>query len=144
MSVDAKAEIVIDRPRSTVAKFMFNPKNEKLWIGILTNVFPLSVGDIQPGSKVERVGNFLSRAFSSVFLVTRAEPEKFFEMTADEPFQMKVRYEMEDAENGTKVKIRVQSIGENEYQLPPASFAKAVKDWIEDDLRRLKARIEAL
>ena len=39
MSVDAKAEIVIARPREEVASTMFDPKCDKLWIGGLKNVF---------------------------------------------------------------------------------------------------------
>ena len=44
MSVDAKAEIVIERPRSEVAKIMFDPKCDTLWIGGLDNVFPQGPG----------------------------------------------------------------------------------------------------
>ena len=51
MSVDAKAEIVIERPRSDVAKIMFDPKCDVLWIGGLKNVFPLTPGTLNAESR---------------------------------------------------------------------------------------------
>ena len=58
MSVDAKAEIFIERPRAEVADVMFDPKCDKLWITGLTNVFPHAPGHLEMDSKIERVGTF--------------------------------------------------------------------------------------
>src|SRR5512139_1622082 len=143
MSVDAKAEIVINRSRSEVAAVMFDPKCDKLWISGLTNVFPQSLGQLAAGSKIERVGSLLGRAYSTVYLVTRAEPETFAEITADEPFQMRIRYDLSDADGGTLVKYRIQSIGENLYQLPPVALNRSVQEWITGDLKKLKQRVES-
>jgi len=143
MTVDAKAEIVIARPRADVANVMFDPKCDKLWIGGLKNVFPLSSGLLKKGARVQRVGDFLSRSFSANVLVVSDEPNKFVELSANEPFEMKVRYELNDVENGTLVKLRIQSIGENEYRQVPASiFAKAVKEAVATDLKALKKHLE--
>lgn len=142
MSVDAKAEIHIERPREEVAAVMFDPKCDKLWIGGLTNVFPQTPGLMKAGAKIERIGSFMGRYYSCIYLVTRDEPNKFVEITADEPFQMKIRYEISDADGGTLAKVRVQSIGENEYQVPPVVLDKAVTEWITEDLKKLKKRVE--
>ena len=143
MSVDAKAEIVITRLREDVAALMFDPKSEKLWMGGLKNVFPLTPGLLAKGSKVNRVGDFLNRRYSANVLVLDAEPNKFVVLSSDEPFEMKVRYDLDDADGGTKVRLRVQSIGENEYkQIPPAIFAKAVNEAISSDLAALKKHLE--
>lgn len=143
MSVDAKAEIVIDRPRSEVAAVMFDPKCDKLWISGLSNVFPQTPGQLAAGGKIERIGTLLGRSYSTVYVVTRAEPETYAEIAADEPFQMKIRYDLSDAEGGTLVKYRIQSIGENEYQLPPIALNRAVQEWIAGDLKKLKQRVES-
>jgi hypothetical protein len=143
MSVDAKAEILIEKPRDDVAEVMFDPKNDTLWIGGLTNVFPQQSGLMQKGAKFERVGSFQNRAFSSIYLVTRDEPGQSVEISADEPFQMKIRYDLADADGGTMARIRIQSIGENEYQLPSSLLDKAVRDAITADLKRLKDRVES-
>jgi hypothetical protein len=143
MSVDAKAEVVIARPRSDVAAVMFDPKCDKLWIGGLKHVFPQTSGLLAKGAKVERVGDFLNRRYSANVLVINAEPEKFVELSSDEPFEMRVRYELSDADGGTRVKLQVQSIGENEYrQMPATLFSKAVNDAVRSDLQALKKHLE--
>jgi len=143
MSVDAKAEVVIARPREEVAAVMFDPKCDKLWIGGLKNVFPHTSGLLKKGSKVERVGDFLNRRYSANVLVINAEPNTFVELSLNEPFEMKVRYELADEGDATKVKLRIQSIGENEYRQMPASlFAKAVNDAAASDLKALKKHLE--
>jgi hypothetical protein len=98
---------------------------------------------MQKGGKFERVGSFQNRGFSSVYLVTRDEPGQTVEISADEPFQMKIRYDLSDADGGTMAKIRIQSIGENEYQLPSSLLDKAVREAITADLKRLKDRVES-
>lgn len=143
MSVDAKAEIVIARPREEVAAVMFNPKCDKLWIGGLKNVFPQSSGLLKKGSKVERVGDFLNRRYSANVVVIDAGQDQFVELSSNEPFEMKVRYELSDTAEGTQVKLRIQSIGENEYKkVPAALFAKAVNDAVKSDLQALKKHLE--
>jgi len=143
MSVDAKAEVLIARPREEVASVMFDPKCDKLWIGGLKNVFPQSSGLLKKGSKVERVGDFLNRRFSANVVVIDAEPNKFVELSSDEPFEMKVRYELEDADEATRVRLRIQSIGENEYKkIPAAILAKAVNEAVNSDLKSLKKHLE--
>lgn len=142
MSVDAKAEIVIECPRDEVAAVMFDPKSDKLWITGLTNSFPQGPGLMEPGLKFERVGTLLGRYYSCMYLVTRNDDGKVVEIAADEPFQMKIRYELSDEDKWTKASIRIQSIGETEYTLPPASLNKAIQEWIAGDLKRLKKRLE--
>jgi hypothetical protein len=142
MSVDAKAEIVIERPRAEVAKIMFDPKCDKLWIGGLTNSFPLSSGLLKKDSRVNRDGSFLGRQYSAQVLVTRDEPEKMLELTSDEPFELKTKYELEDVEGGTRVKLQVKGIVEHQYKMPPPVFNKLVTDSLNEDLKKLKRHAE--
>ena len=142
MSVDAKAEIVIERPRSEVAKIMFDPKCDKLWIGGLTNVFPLSSGLLKAGSRVNRDGSFQGRQYSAQVLVVKDEAETMLELTSDEPFEMKTKYELEDVDGGTRVKLRVEGIVEHQYKTPPAVFTKLVSESLNEDLKKLKRHAE--
>ncbi len=142
MSVDAKAEILIERPRAEVAKIMFDPKCDKLWVGGLTNVFPMSSGSLVKGSRVNRDGNFLGRQYSARVLVVNDEPEKMLVLSSDEPFEMTTKYELEDTDTGTKVKLRLQGIVEHQYKLPPAVLNKSVTEALADDLKRLKRHAE--
>lgn len=143
MSVDAKAEVLIARPRERVAAVMFDPRCDKLWIGGLRNVFPQTSGLLAKGSKVERVGDFLNRRYSANVIVVNAEPNEFVELSSDEPFEMKVRYDLAEVDGGTKVKLRIQSIGENEYRnVPAALLSKAVNEAVRSDLAALKKHLE--
>jgi len=74
MSVDAHAEVTIDRLRKDVAAVMFDPRCDKLWIGGLVNAFPLTAGLLRKGSRVEHGGDFLSKRFSSMIVVTMDKP----------------------------------------------------------------------
>ena len=142
MSVDAKAEIVIERPRTEVAKVMFDPKCDKLWIGGLTNVLPMSSGLLAQGSRINRDGNFLGRQYSARVLVVKVEPDKMLELSSDEPFELKTKYELEDVDGGTKVKLRLQGIVEHQYRMPPAALNKSVAEALGEDLKRLKRHAE--
>lgn len=142
MAVDVHAEVTIERPREIVGEFMFNPKCDKIWMTGLNKVFPLTAGNLTKGSKVEHVGSFLGRYFSRISLVTRDEPNSYLEMYGDEPFEMKIRYELKDDDIGTKVKIRVQSISEVRFPMPAATVAKNVLEKITADLKKLKKHLE--
>ncbi|MGH9949143.1 MAG: SRPBCC family protein [Pyrinomonadaceae bacterium] len=142
MSVEAKAEIVIEKPRAEVAKIMFDPKSDRLWIGGLTGVFPMASGLLKKDSRVNRDGTFLGRQYSAKLLVIRDEPEKMLEISADEPFESKIRYDLEDAEGGTKVKLRVQGIVDGQYLQPTAVINRTLKESLETDLKKLKKHAE--
>lgn len=142
MSVDVHAEVLIERPREVVGEFMFNPKCDKIWMTSLSKVFPLTPGKLKKGAKVEHVGSFLGRYFSRTSLVVRDEPNSFLEMSGDEPFPMKIRYDLKDSENGTKVKIRIQSIAEVDFPMPASIVSKTVSDNITSDLKKLKKHLE--
>lgn len=142
MSVDVRAEVLIERPRDAVAEIMFNPKCDMIWMTGLTRVFPMSPGNLAKGAKVEHVGSFLGRGFSRVALVTKSESNALLEMSADEPFAMKIRYELKDADDGTKVKIQVQSVAELEFPMPASLVSKAAKEKIDADLKKLKKHME--
>jgi hypothetical protein len=142
MSVDVKAEVVIERPRSEVAKLLFDPKSDVIWTGNINNSFPQTAGTLKKGSKVEHVGTFAGRAFSSVREVLFDEPEKRLDITGTEPFEMNIRYDLSDVPEGTLLKARIQSIGEILFQMPPAVLSKKVQEDITSDLKKLKKHLE--
>lgn len=144
MAVDVNGQITVSRTRREVAEVMFNPKYDKVWISGVVNAFPLTPGKLTKGSRVERVGDFLNKRFSSVFEVIRAEDESFVEMSSEEPFQLKVRYSLSDAEDGTLVEIRLQSVGELPFSMPATMLSRAVKEMISRDLKRLKKLVEEI
>ena len=143
MSVDVKAETVIARPREDVARLMFDPKAEPIWIEGLTQVFPQTPGKLVTGARTERRGRMAGLQFVSDVLVTKDDPDRMLEFSSPEPFEMKIRYDLEDAAAGTSVRIRVQSIGETSHiAMPPAILSNKVREGIESDLKKLKKHLE--
>ncbi len=142
MSIDVQDEVLIERPRNVVGEFVFNPKCDKIWKTGLSKVFPISPGNYAKGSKVEYVGDFLGRGFSTIVIVTRAEPDTSLELVADDPFPLKMRLDLKDDDAGTKIRFRVQSVDEHGYPMPATTVAKAMLDKVKTDLRKLKKHLE--
>jgi hypothetical protein len=66
VTVAVEAEVVIRRPRSEVAAFMFHPDNDAAWTTGVVACRPLTPGRLGPGSRVERTVRFLGRRFSYI------------------------------------------------------------------------------
>jgi hypothetical protein len=143
MSVDVKAETVIARPRSEVAKIMFDPKSEIIWIQGIKQVFPQTPGRLAKGFRMERRGVIAGLEYVSEVLITNDEPEKMLEISSPEPFEMKIRYHLDDVEGGTAIKVRIQSVGDiSRIAMPPAILAGKVREDIEGSLKKLKKHME--
>jgi polyketide cyclase/dehydrase/lipid transport protein len=143
MSVDVKSEIVINRPRADVAEIVFDPKSDMLWIEGLKQVFPQSPGKLARGSRVEHRGTMAGLEFVSEVLVTNDDPAKMLEFSSPEPFEMKIRYNLEDVEGGTSLRIRIQSIGDvSRIAMPPSILSGKVREDIEGSLKKLKKHLE--
>jgi hypothetical protein len=143
MSVDVKAETVIARPRADVAAIMFDPKSEMLWIEGMKQVFPQTPGRLAKGARLERRGTMAGLEYVSEVLVTNDEPDKMLEFSSPEPFEMKIRYNLEDVEGGTSVRIRIQSVADiDRIAMPPSILSNKVREDIESNLKRLKKHLE--
>jgi hypothetical protein len=143
MSVDVKAETVIACPRSDVASLLFDPKSEVIWFEGMKQVFPQTAGSLAKGSRLERRGIMAGLEYVSEVLVTNDEPQKMLEFSSPEPFEMKIRYTLDDAEGGTAVKIRIQSVGDvSRVAMPPAILAGKVREDLEGSLKKLKKHME--
>jgi hypothetical protein len=143
MAIEVRAEILIERSPSEVAAVMFNPKMDKLWIRSLRGVFPMGSGLYEKGAKVERVGDFMNRRYSAKVQVLKCEPAKKVELYLDEPFEMKQRYELVEAEGGTTARITLMSIGELQINSPVTIISRKIEDDLNDDLKNLKKFVEA-
>ncbi|MBA2379306.1 MAG: SRPBCC family protein [Blastocatellia bacterium] len=142
MSVDSKAEIRIERPKGIVAAFIFDPKNDPLWIVGVNKCFPQTAGLMAKGSKFERNGTLVGKGYSTTYLVVRDEPGEFVEMTAEDPFQMKIRYDLAEDGDSTSVRIRLQAFGDLNLQRSASAVEKAVTESLNADLKKLKSYIE--
>jgi hypothetical protein len=142
MSVDVKERIFIQRPRKDVANVMFNPKCDRVWITFISKSFPLDSGILKKGDRVQHIGEFMKRAFSSMIFVTKDIPNQMVEMTSDEPFPMRVRYQLEDANEGTVASVQIQSFGEILINAPSSILSKAISEKLTAELKKLKKHCE--
>jgi hypothetical protein len=142
-AVDVRPVVVIRRPRAEVASFMFDPGNDLRWTGGITASRPARPGPLVAGATVERSARFLGRTFTYGYVVTRYEPDRLVEMKVDRPFPMLVRYELDDADGGTRVAIHAAGTPGRFFGWATPLMTRQVRRSITADLERLRACLEA-
>jgi uncharacterized membrane protein len=138
---DVSTESTIARPRDEVARYATDWRNDREWIGALTDVRLVQEEPLQ----VARVASFLGKRIEYVNEVVEDEPGRRLVMrSVKAPFPMTVTYEFEDAPGGgTLMRIRTEGDASGFYRLAGPLLSRAVKRGVSGDLERLKARLEA-
>ncbi len=141
MSTDAAVEMRIDRPREEVARYATDWRNDREWIGALTDVRLVQ----QEPEQVARTARFLGKRIEYVSEVVEHDPGRRLVLrSVKAPFPMTVTYEFEDADAGaTVMRIRTEGDASGFYRLAGPLLARAVTRGVRGDLERLKARLEA-
>jgi hypothetical protein len=143
MAIDVRPAVLIRRPRTDVAAFMFDPANDLRWTGGITSSRPAQPGPLVQGATVERTAKFLGRTFDYGYVVTQHEPNRLVELKVERPFPMLVRYELDDAADGTLVAIRATGEPGAFFGWAAPLMARQVRKSITADLERLRACLEA-
>ena len=126
-----------------MAAFMFDPANDLRWTGGITASRPAQPGPLVRGATVERTANFLGRTFDYGYVVTQHEPDRMVELKVDRPFPMLIRYELEDAPEGTIVAIRATGAPGRFFGWADPLMQRRVRKSITADLGRLRTCLEA-
>ena len=142
MAVDVRPVVLVHRPRGEVAAFMFDPHNDLRWTGGITSSNPAQPGPLVQGASVERTAKFLGRTFTYGYVVTEHEPDRLVELKVDRPFPMLVRYELDDAPDGTLVAIHATGTPGGFFRWASPMMAGQVRKSITGDLHRLRACLE--
>ncbi|MCZ7684454.1 MAG: hypothetical protein M5U28_39080 [Sandaracinaceae bacterium] len=122
---------------------MFEPTNDAIWTTGVVECRPLTEGRLREGSKVERVSKFLGRQFGYLMQVVAGSGDDFVEMRVEEPFPMWIRYELEDAPEGTRASIRTRGDATGFFRLAAPFMGRMVRRSIENDLALLREYLEA-
>jgi uncharacterized membrane protein len=138
---DVSTEATIARPRDEVARYATDWRNDREWIGALTDVRLVQEEPLQ----VARVASFLGKRIEYVNEVVEHEPGRRLVMrSVKAPFPMTVTYEFEDAPGGgTLMRIRTEGDASGFYRFAGPLLSRAVKRGVAGDLERLKTRLEA-
>lgn len=142
MTVDVRPEVVVHRPRGEVAAFMFDPAHDLEWTGGITSSKPDQPGPLVRGATVQRTAKFLGREFVYGYVVTAHEPDRLVELKVERPFPMTVRYELSDAQDGTRVAIRASGSPGRFFGWATPLMSRQVRRSITADLARLRDRLE--
>jgi uncharacterized membrane protein len=141
---DVTVEVRIDRPREEVAAYASDWRNDREWIGALTDVELVTEPPFGVGSQVRRVGSFLGRRVEYVNEVVALDPGRRLVMRSIRaPFPMTVTYEFDDANGGTTMRIRAEGDASGFYRVAGPLLSRAVKKGVARDLATLKAKLDS-
>lgn len=144
MATDVTVEKHVARPREEVSAYASDWRNDREWIGALTDVRLVSEGPFGAGSRVSRTARFLGRDMVYVNEITAWEPGRRLAMRSVEaPFALEVTYEWEDAGAGETL-MRIHTTGEASgfYKLAGPMLNAAVRRGVSSDLDRLAQRLQ--
>ena len=144
MGIDVKAQVVIRRSRDHVARYAMDPANDPVWISGITEARMLTEPPLTEGTRVERVATFMGKRIEYVLEVIDHDAKALLGMRSVKgPFPMKVTYELEEMEDRTLAKIRVQGEAGGFYKLAGPVMSRAVKQNITNDLKTLRDLMES-
>jgi hypothetical protein len=144
MTLDVTAQTEIKRDSKAVAAYAFEPTNDPMWIGGISQAKLLTHPPISVGTQVQRRAKFMGRTIDYVLEVRTLEPDHLMVMgSIKSPFPMHVTYQFDALDPGTtRATIRVQGTARTFYGLADFLMAPMVKRNLQQDLRRLKATLE--
>jgi Polyketide cyclase / dehydrase and lipid transport len=144
MAVDTTAAITVDRSRDDVAAYLWDPANDREWIGGLRSARLVTPPPVAVGSRVQRVASFLGRRIEYLNEITELTPDRLAMRSVRAPFPMRIAYQLRDAGAGaTEVAVRIEGDTGRFYALAGPFLARAVHRSVSRDLRTLKRALEA-
>ena len=145
MPVDVRTDTVIARPCVTVAAYAADPDNATAWYANIKAVEWRTERPLAVGSRIAFVAQFLGRRLAYTYEVREFVPgERFVMSTAEGPFPMETTYTWEDAPGGgTRMSLRNQGEPAGFSRVVAPLMAGAMRRANREDLRRLKAILEA-
>lgn len=141
--VDVTTRIIISTPIERAAAYIFDPDHAPEWYVNIKSVEWKSPGPLAVNSKVAFVAHFLGRKLSYTYEVMELTATTLIMKTAEGPFPMETRYELEAIGPAT-TRMTLQNKG---Y---PSGFSKLVAPFMammmrrenQKDLKRLKTVLE--
>lgn len=145
MSVDVITEIVIERPRETVAAFASAPDNAPRWYVNIKSIEWVTTPPLTLGSKVAFVASFLGRRLAYTYEIVEYVPGARLVMrTAQGPFPMETTYEWHALdERRTRMTLRNRGEPTGFSRIAAPMMRLAMRRANTKDLEQLKAILES-
>lgn len=141
MSVHASAEVEIHKTPSEVAQYMFDPTRESEWSQ--TTLKASASGSLEKGAMVTREIKMLDMQFTYTTQIVDYEEAAFLEMTAEEPYPINLRYELQMIPDGTLVQIEAEYQPNGFFNGGADALKEAIDSSLKDGLHTLKERLES-
>jgi hypothetical protein len=135
--------VTIRRPRSDVAAVMFNPRYDAAWIGAVVAAEPASSEPLRTGATVARITRFLGRRITQRREVVAHAPNRYVELTAAAPLNLRIRYELEGIPEGTIARVRAAGTPRGSLRFLARALTPLLRRAVVRDLGRLKTLLES-
>jgi Polyketide cyclase / dehydrase and lipid transport len=144
MGLDVLTELVIARPRDVVAAFASDPANAPAWYSNIASVDWETAPPMRTGSRMAFVAHFLGRRLAYTYEVVEYDPGARLVMrTSAGPFPMKTTYTWTSVGEDTLMTLRNRGQPSGFSALLAPLMPIAMRRANRQDLRRLKAILEA-
>jgi len=144
MSIDVRAETIINRPKAEVAELTLDFRSDPLWRHSLVKSSPVDAKLPSEGSKVARVARFLGHELEYLTEVLEYDPESYCVLqTSGGAYDSTLRFELEAiAEDQTRASIHMEGEARHAFKLTERFLARRAADDLHRNLAALKALLE--
>ena len=142
----AKAEVsmVINRSATDIFTYLTDIEKATEWQAELLEVAQTSTGPMGVGTTIREVRRFMGRRIEAVFLITEFEQDRKMSFkSTSAPFPMKGQYELEGAEEGTRVTFIIEGELSGVYKMAETIVVHSAKRQMDADFSKLKTLLEA-
>lgn len=142
--VDVNTEIIIQRPKETVAGYAIEPDHAPEWYVNIDSAEWLTPKPLQLGSQIAFKAQFLGRSLAYVYEIIELIPdEKLVMRTADGPFLMETTYTWSVVdERATKMTLRNRGEPKGFSKLFAPFMARMMRRANNKDLQNIKRILE--
>lgn len=123
--------VVIERPLDQVWDYVIEPTNDPVWLGSIIEVRRERGEQLEVGSEIHQVAQFLGRRFEVTLVVTEHEPMRRSAVrTVGGPVPVSGSYTFEPVNGGTRFTMEGEADAHGLFKLAEPVFARlARREW---------------